>query len=77
MEKNVIDWIALIIVIMGALNWGAIAFGFDFVYAFLGPYKLALKIAYGVVGAAGLYTIYFLIKTSKSKAAESAYNNPY
>ena len=47
--------IATLLVITGALNWGAIAFfQTDLVVRLLGPENGAVKIIYGVVGVAGL-----------------------
>ena len=47
--------IAKFTVILGALNWGAIAFfQTDLVVSLLGPRNSALNIVYGVVGVAGL-----------------------
>lgn len=54
-ESNCIPCkIATLIVIIGALNWGAVAFfQTDLVLRFLGPGQAA-NIVYGVVGVAGL-----------------------
>ncbi len=53
---------ALILVIIGALNWGSISlFQFDFVAAiFGGQAALLSRIVYGLVGLAGLYCITML-----------------
>jgi uncharacterized membrane protein YuzA (DUF378 family) len=61
MAKNVLDWIALILVIIGGLNWGLAVFDFNLVDASLGAGTIT-KIVYGLVGLAALYTIYFLFK---------------
>lgn len=58
----VIDKIALVLVIIGALNWGGIGlFGFDTV-AFLcgGQMALLSRIIYALVGLAGLWSITML-----------------
>ena len=60
----VIDKIALVLAIIGALNWGGIGlFGFDTV-AFLcgGPASLLSRIIYTLVGLAGLWCISFLFR---------------
>ena len=57
----VIDKIALVLAIIGALNWGGIGlFGFDTV-AFLCGGQLAVlsRIIYALVGICGLYLITF------------------
>ena len=61
MAKNVLDWIALILVIIGGLNWGLAVFYFNLVDESLGAVKIA-KVVYGLVVLAALYTIYFLFK---------------
>ncbi len=57
------DKLALLLVIIGALNWGLIGlFNFDFVASiFGGQSALFSRIIYGLVGAAGLYSITFLM----------------
>ena len=60
----VIDKIALVLAIIGALNWGSIGlFGFD-VVAFLcgGQMALVSRIIYTLVGLAGLWCIYLLFR---------------
>lgn len=53
---------ALVLVIIGALNWGLIAlFQFDLVASiFNGQTALLSRIVYGIVGLAGLYCITLL-----------------
>jgi len=63
MEKNIVDWIALVLLVIGGLNWGLVGlFGFDLVEAILGSIPILQSIVYVLVGIAGLYTIYFLVK---------------
>ena len=60
----VIDKIALVLAIIGALNWGSIGlFGFD-VVAFLcgGQMALVSRIIYTLVGLAGLWCISLLFR---------------
>lgn len=58
------DTAALILVIIGALNWGLIGlFGFDLVATiFGGQDALISRIVYSLVGLAGLYSISFLAR---------------
>ena len=58
------DTIALILVIVGALNWGAIGlFGLDLVgFIFGGQGALFSRIIFTVVGLAGLWAITLLFK---------------
>lgn len=64
MEKSAIDWIALILLIIGGLNWGLVALnsGWDIVALIAGGYNLFSQIIYGLVGISALYTIYYLFK---------------
>ena len=57
-KLNGLDWLALILVVVGALNWGLVGlFQFDLVfYLFSSVYTVA-KIIYIVVGVAGLYLL--------------------
>ena len=56
-----LDWIVVVLVIIGALNWGLVALGYNLVEMILGVGTLT-KIVYGLVGLAGLYKIYMLAK---------------
>ena len=57
------DKFALLLVIIGAINWGLIGFfQFDLVAAiFGGQADMISRIIYGIIGIAGLYSIKFLI----------------
>ena len=59
-----LDKIALILVIIGALNWGLVGiFSFDLVaFLFGGQGALISRIVYTLVGLAGIWSIYLLFK---------------
>jgi len=61
---KIIDSIALILVIIGALNWGSIGlFGFDIVGAlFGGQGSVFARIIFTLVGIAGLWSIGLLFR---------------
>lgn len=60
-----IDYIALVVVIIGAINWGLIGFlGFDLVKAIFGDMSMLSRIIYAVVGIAGLYALSFFGRIS-------------
>ncbi|MBM3247070.1 DUF378 domain-containing protein [Candidatus Pacearchaeota archaeon] len=62
MAKSALDWIALILLIIGGLNWGLVGvFEYDLVAALFGVGVVA-KTVYDLVGLAALYTIYYLFK---------------
>lgn len=63
MEKNVVDWIAIVLVIIGAVNWGLVGlFKFDLVDAIFGAVAWLATLVYVLVGIAGLYMIYYVSK---------------
>lgn len=59
---TVINKIALLLVIIGALNWGLVGlFSFDAVaWVFGGAYTLLARIVYIAVALAGVFSISFL-----------------
>lgn len=63
MKMTVVDYIALILVIVGAINWGLVGlFGFDLVGTLLGTMSVLSRIVYVLVGIAGVWTIYILAR---------------
>jgi uncharacterized protein len=60
---NIIDWIAIVLVIVGALNWGLVGLlGFNLVAALFGGVPTVEAIVYILVGIAGLWMIYTAVK---------------
>jgi len=60
LKKDIIYWIALVLVIVGGLNWGLVgAFNFDLVAAILGVNSTLSRIVYILVGLAALYIAVF------------------
>ncbi|MGL5245749.1 MAG: DUF378 domain-containing protein [Sarcina sp.] len=58
-----LNTIALLLVIIGALNWGLIGFfNFNLVDSLLGVQSFLSKAIYGLVGICGLYSFSFLGK---------------
>lgn len=57
---KLLDIIAKILVIIGALNWGLYgAFNMDLVAKLLGNMTMPARVVYIVIGVAGLYCIIF------------------
>jgi uncharacterized membrane protein YuzA (DUF378 family) len=55
---NGLDYIALILLIIGGLNWGLVGlFNFDLVQTLLGGYNILSRLVYILVGLSALYTI--------------------
>ena len=57
MKLRVIDVIALVLVVVGGLNWGLVGlFDFDLVQAILGGVPILAQLVYVLVGLAAVYT---------------------
>jgi uncharacterized membrane protein YuzA (DUF378 family) len=57
-------WICLVLIIVGALNWGLVGlFHFDLVAFIFGTMSLLSRLIYTIVGLAGLVIIYLKTKT--------------
>lgn len=57
-HRNLVDWIAGALVIIGALNWGLVGLTqFDLVAAILGAGSAASRIVYILVGLSGIYML--------------------
>lgn len=66
------DTVALVLVIIGAINWGSIGlFGFDIVAAvFGGQTALISRIIYSLVGLSGIWSITLLFKDRQADGQE-------
>jgi len=57
-KMNLLDWIVLILVIVGGLNWGLVGIlGVDLVAAIFGVMTVLTRIVYSLVGLAALYML--------------------
>ena len=64
-----LDWIALILLIIGGLNWGLVGlFNFDLVATIFGPMSMISRIVYVLVGLSALYTLYLSTRLSRRTA---------
>ena len=60
---KIIDKIALILIIIGAINWGLIGFfKFDLVAAIFGQMSVLSRIIYALVGISGIWGIKLLFE---------------
>ena len=58
---KIIDKIALVLIIIGAINWGLIGFfKFDLVATIFGEMSVISRIVYALVGISGLWGIKLL-----------------
>lgn len=64
MERNWLDITALILIIIGAINWGLIGFfEFDLISYFFGTLTAVTRIIFAVVGIAGIYSLILFLET--------------
>lgn len=69
-----VDRIALLLVVIGALNWGGIGlFGFDTVaWLFGGQLSVFSRVIYTLVGLAGLWCVSLLFRLDRETAPNAA-----
>lgn len=62
------DRLSLVLIIVGALNWGLVSlFQFDLVASlFGGSASILSRIIYGIIGLAGIYAITLLFRERKT-----------
>ena len=61
-KLSTVDWIVLILVIVGGLNWGLIGvFDFDLVASIFGNMSALSRIVYDLVGLSAVYLL-FVVK---------------
>lgn len=61
-QKNWLDWLTIVLVIIGGLNWGFVSMNFNLVDSLFGAGSVLAKIVYGLVGLSALYMIYYMMK---------------
>lgn len=67
-RMNAVDWIAMVLLIVGGLNWGLVGlFDIDLVAALFGTQTPLARMVYVLVGLAALYSIYTSSKMASSK----------
>lgn len=53
---KVMDWLPLVLVLIGALNWGLVGIlNFDLVKAIFGEMTIVSRVIYSLVGIAAIY----------------------
>lgn len=65
-KLNALDWLALILVIVGGLNWGLVGiFNFDLVATIFGDMSGLSKVVYTLVGLSAIYLATISMKLAK------------
>ena len=58
MERNWLDVVSLILIIIGAINWGLIGFfNLDLISIIFGTMSMITRTIFAVVGIAGIYSL--------------------
>jgi len=66
MKLNIIEWVALVLVIVGGLNWGLVGvFNFDLVATIFGAMSMLSRTVYTLVGLSAIYLIFTSTKLAK------------
>lgn len=66
MKKNALEWIALILLIIGGLNWALVGLlNFDLVATMFGDMSAISRIVYTLVGASAVYVAIISPKLNK------------
>ncbi|SHM50550.1 DUF378 domain-containing protein [Rhizobacter sp. OV335] len=65
---NVVDWIALVLMIVGGINWRLVGLlNIDLVATLFGTMSTASRVVYALVGIAGLYGIVLLFQFGRRR----------
>ena len=65
-RMSALDWVAMVLLIIGGLNWGLVGlFNLDLVASLFGPMSTVSRAIYIVVGLCALWAIYTSTKMSQ------------
>ena len=63
---NALDWVALVLVLVGGLNWGLVGiFKFDLVATIFGDMSGLARVVYSLVGLSAVYLVFVCSKFCK------------
>ncbi|MFA5318435.1 MAG: DUF378 domain-containing protein [Patescibacteria group bacterium] len=66
MKLKALDWIAVILVVVGGLNWGLVGFfDFDLVASIFGDMPTVSRVVYDLVGLSAIYVAVIAPKLKK------------
>lgn len=61
-KMNWLEWSTVVLVILGALNWGLVGvFNFNLVAWFFGDMKMIISIVYTLIGLSAFYAVYMVL----------------
>ena len=62
-KRSNLDWVVLVLVLLGALNWGLVGvFNFNLVSTIFGAWAWLLTLVYILVGVSALYMVWQVSK---------------
>ncbi len=66
-KLSTIDWVAIILVLVGGLNWGLVGFlKFNLVTAIFGDASIISRLVFAIVGLATIYLATQVMKLGKN-----------
>lgn len=66
MKSKELDMVTMVLVTLGALNWGMVgAFKLDLVQTLLGTSPALVQLVYILIGLSGLYNVYKMMSKGK------------
>jgi hypothetical protein len=65
MKLNTLDIITLVLVIIGGLNWGLVAFGYNLVTVIFGSMPWLVTMVYALVGLSAIYLAVISMKLER------------
>ena len=72
-KLTALDWIALVLVIIGGINWGLVGLsGFNLVAAIFGEFSTLSRIVYVLVGLSAVYVLFLLPRLMKKSMKVSS-----
>ena len=70
-KPSVLDWIALIIIVIGGLNWGLYGlYQLNIISMIFGGFSMIARVVYIIVGIAAIYAIVRALLCHKKCASE-------
>lgn len=75
---NGLDWTALVLLVIGGINWGLVGFfSFDLVASIFGYMSVLTRIIYALVGISAIYLgVVSVVFAPQSKHAQTAHHAP-
>ncbi|MEI6190767.1 MAG: DUF378 domain-containing protein [bacterium] len=65
MKISIIDWVAIVLVIVGGLNWGLVSMDFNLVEYLFGSWSWLVTTVYALVGVSALWMVVVALKMRK------------